>query len=150
MNADYELVSSWAVRCSRDELWDVLERLLDSSDPMVWWPSLQVMGYDGRTLAVRVRSGLGYTLAFTMDDLEARRPDALTFSATGDLRGTGSVTFRDVGANGCAMHIVWRVAADRRWMRWTGWLLRPVFVAGHRLVMRRGEGHLNRWIADHG
>lgn len=147
MNTEYELVSSWAVACSRTELWDVLDHLLDTDDPMVWWPSVDVTGYDGRSMTLRARSGFGYALTFTLHDLDAERPDLLTFSATGDLRGTGRVTFRDVGAGGCAMDIVWRVDADRPWMRRTGWLLRPVFVAGHRLVMRKGERQLNGWIA---
>jgi hypothetical protein len=45
------------------------------------------------------------------------------------------------------MDIDWRVATDRRWMRWTGWLLRPVFVAGHHLIMRQGEKNLNAWLS---
>jgi hypothetical protein len=31
-------------------------------------------------------------------------------------------------------------------MRWTAWVLRPVFVAGHHIVMRQGEKHLNEWL----
>lgn len=150
MASDFAFVSTWSVACSRDELWDVLEQLLATSDPMIWWPSLDVTGYDGRTMSVRARSGLGYALDFVMDDLETHRPDALTFSATGDLRGTGVVTIRELGADACAMDIDWRVAADRGWIRRSAWLLRPVFVAGHHLVMRRGEKHFNRWLAARG
>lgn len=149
MNADYELVSTWSIACSRDELWDVLDDLLGTDDPMAWWPSVDVLTYDGRSMALRTRSGLGYALHFTLHDLQARKPEVLTFSATGDLRGTGLVTFREAGPDRSAMHIVWRVAADRSWMRWTGWLLRPVFVAAHQLVMRKGERQLGRWIATH-
>lgn len=150
MNADYELVSRWTVACSRDELWDALDQLLETADPMIWWPSLEVVSYDGDSMAVRTRSGLGYTLRFTLHDLEARRPESMTFSATGDLRGTGQVLFAGSGTGASVMNIAWRVATDRPWMRWTGWLLRPVFVAAHRLVMRQGERQLNRWLADRG
>ncbi len=147
MNAAYALRSRWTVACSREELWDVLELLLATDDPMVWWPSVQVADYDGDAMHVRARSGLGYTLTFTLADLDVRRPDSLTFSSAGDLRGAGSATVARLGPSTCRMDIVWNVAAGRRWMRLTGWLLRPVFVAGHHLVMRRGQRHLNAWIA---
>jgi hypothetical protein len=57
------------------------------------------------------------------------------------------VTFVD-GEDGSSsyMDIDWRVATDRHWMRWTGWLLRPVFVAGHHMIMRQGEKNLNAWL----
>lgn len=147
MTADYVFESRWQVARSRDSLWDALDHLLDTDDPMVWWPSVQVQRYDGSTMTVRAASAFGYSLTFELADLQAHRPDRLTFSATGDLRGSGVVTFAESGPASCAMTIDWRVAADRRWMRWTGWLLRPVFVAGHWLIMRQGEKKLNAWLA---
>lgn len=147
MSSDYALVSDWTVACSRDELWAVLDDLLQSSDPMAWWPAVHVTDYDQSSMGVRVSSGLGYALTFTMRDLDARPPSSLTFSADGDLRGAGSVVFHELGADAARMEIVWKVSTGRPWMRWSSWLLRPVFVAGHRIVMRRGERQLNAWIA---
>lgn len=147
MTARYVFVSRWTIARSRDSLWDVLDDLLATDDPMVWWPSVTVQRYDGSAMTVRAASAFGYSLTFELADLEARRPDRLTFAATGDLRGHGVVTFVDQGCDGCEMEIDWRVEADRRWMRWTGWLLRSLFVAGHALIMRQGEKNLNRWLA---
>lgn len=147
MTADYVFVSRWNIARSRESLWDTLDDLLATDDPMVWWPSVHVQGYDGSTMTVRAASVFGYSLTFDLADLEARRPDRLTFSATGDLRGRGVVTFAESSDDTCSMMIDWRVAADRRWMRRTEWLLRPVFVAGHGLIMRQGEKRLNSWLA---
>jgi hypothetical protein len=146
MNSDYVLVSRWRVDRSRESLWDVLEALLATSDPLPWWPSVQVTAYDGDNLDVRAASGLGYAVTFRLANLESQRPDRLTFTSEGDLRGTGEVRFVELGAQTSAMDIDWRVATDRRWMRMTAWILRPVFVAGHHIVMRQGEKHLNKWL----
>lgn len=147
MTADYAFVSRWTVARSRESLWDVLELLLETDDPMVWWPAVQVRSYDGQTMTVRAASAFGYALTFSMTDLDARRPDRLTFAASGDLRGAGVVTFSDSQTDSCVMDIDWQVTTDRGWMRRTSWLLRPLFTVGHLLIMRQGQRHLNAWLA---
>jgi hypothetical protein len=146
MSADYQLVSRWTVPLTREDLWDVLNALLATPDPMVWWPAVQVSDYDGRRMRVQVDSPFLYSLSFALDDLATRRPDALSFTANGDLRGRGTVRFDD-GAGGTSMLIDWRVDTRQRWMRWTSWALRPLFVLGHRRVMRQGERQFTAWLA---
>ena len=149
MNSDYVFHSRWQVPLNRDALWDRVELLLSGDDPMIWWKSVEVTHYDGHNLGLRAASRFGYRLTFQLKDLEQSRPSRLTFSSEGDLRGSGEVTFVEGGDGGsCAMEIGWRVAADRRWMRLSGWLLRPVFVAGHHLIMRQGEKNLHAWLAQ--
>jgi hypothetical protein len=146
MNSEYVLVSRWRVGRGREALWDVLEALLDTPDPLPWWPSVQVTAYDGDNLDLRAASGLGYAVTFRLANLESRRPDRLAFTSEGDLRGRGEITFVELTDDTSEMDIDWRVATDRRWMRWTAWILRPVFVTGHHIVMRQGEKHLNEWL----
>lgn len=148
MNSRYEFHSRWQLVVKRESLWDELEALLASDDPMVWWAPVEVLAYDGRNLSLRAASRFGYRLAFRLTNLQLSRPERLTFDSVGDLRGDGVVTCTD-GSDGrsSAMDIDWRVATERRWMRWTGWLLRPLFVAGHHMIMRQGEKSLNRWLA---
>lgn len=146
MNSDYVLVSRWRVHRDRESLWDVLEALLETSDPLPWWPSVQVTAYDGDNLDLRAASGLGYSVTFRLANLQSSRPERLSFTSEGDLRGSGEVRFLELTADSSEMDIDWRVATDRRWMRWTAWILRPVFVVGHHIVMRQGEKHLNAWL----
>lgn len=148
MNSEYAFGSRWLVERSRDSLWDALEALLASEDPMPWWPSVQVTAYDGSSLDLRATSRLGYALTFRLHDLETVRPTQLTFASAGELHGSGTVTFDDLGRHSSAMNIDWRVSTDKPWMRRTSWLLRPMFVLGHHLVMRQGEKHLNAWLRD--
>lgn len=142
----FDLVSRWSLPAARDVVWDAVDELLASDDPLAWWPSLRVDDYDGSVVRVQVRSAFGYRLRFTLTDLQASPPHALTFAATGDLRGRGRATFTDAGPRRCEVLIEWNVDTRRRWMRRTGWLLRPVFVAGHHLVMRQGRRHLTAWL----
>ncbi len=148
MNSRYEFHSRWRVVCGREVLWDELEKLLVSADPMAWWGSVETTHYDGQNLTVRAASHFGYRLTFQLNDLRLDRPAQLTFDSAGDLRGSGHVAFVEVDGESSVMNIDWRVFADRGWMRWSGWLLRPVFVIGHHLIMRQGEKHLNRWVAS--
>lgn len=145
MKSDYVLVSRWTVPMSRARLWEVIDELLASDDPFVWWPAVHVSGYDGSSANVRASSAFGYALTFTLSDLQTHRPHTLTFAATGDLRGSGVVSFVDAGDGSCLIDIDWRVVTEPGWMRCTGWLLRPVFVAGHHIVMRQGQRHFAAW-----
>ena len=88
MNSDYVFHSRWHIRCSREALWDALEALLASDDPMAWWGSVEVTHYDGHDLAVRAASHFGYRLTFQLTHLELERPTQLTFDSEGDLRGS--------------------------------------------------------------
>jgi hypothetical protein len=146
MNSEYEFRSRWLIDRSRESLWDALEVLLASDDPMPWWPSVQVTAYDRNSLDLRASSRFGYALTFRLSDLRTVRPTQLTFESAGELQGAGAVTFDDLGPRDSAMNIDWRVSTGKAWMRRTSWLLRPVFVLGHHLVMHQGEKHLNAWL----
>lgn len=143
----YELHSRWELGLSRDDVWDGLEELLASDDPMSWWPSVHVEDRTDGDLNVRASSHLGYGLRFRIHDLQTDRPNSLTIASDGDLRGHGVLTFAEVSTHGSAIDVQWNVSVDRAWMKATSWLLRPVFALGHHLVMAQGEKRLNQWLA---
>jgi hypothetical protein len=143
----YRMTSRWDIRTSREALWDVFDELLDSPDPMPWWSAVKVVSNDGISMSLKARSPIGYTLRFRVHDLVASKPDTLTYASDGDLRGSGSTTFRSVSADACALDFAWAVSVDRAWMRATSLVLRPLFVLGHNAVMAQGEKRLNAWLA---
>ena len=143
----YEMTSRWEINASREHMWGVFDELLANSDPMPWWTSLQVLSNDGTTMVLKAHSPIGYALRFRVHDLVATKPDTLTYASDGDLRGSGSTTFRSVSANACTLDFRWNVSLDRAWMRASSLVLRPVFVLGHDLVMAQGEKNLNAWLA---
>ena len=142
----YVLVSVWRVASPLDDVWAVFEGLVDEPDPFVWWPDLEVTHRDVDVLHVVTRSHLGYRLRFRLHSLRAEPPHTITVAATGDLSGSGRIVLAADPAGGTRVHIDWTVTAHRTWMRWTRPLLRPVFVASHRFVMRRGERALRTWL----
>ena len=112
MNSNYAFHSRWNVAVAREVLWDALEDLLASDDPMAWWGSVEVTDYDGHNLAVRAASHFGYRLTFRLTDLEQSRPQRLTFGSGGDLKGSGLVSFVDLGPE--CVGDGHRLAGDRR------------------------------------
>lgn len=146
----YEMHSRWRVAMGREELWDIVEAQLDSADPMPWWQSLKVISNEDGILQVKARSSIGYTLRFRIHDLVTERPERLSYASDGDLRGTGMTSFRMIDRDTCALDFEWNVSVDRSWMRRTSWVLRPLFVLGHHLVMAQGERSFNRWLARRG
>jgi len=142
--------SRWEITASRKELWEVFEELLDSPDPLPWWSALEVVSNDGTEMNLKARSPIGYSLRFRVHDLVVQMPDTLTYASDGDLRGSGSTTFRYVTPDSCALDFRWNVSVDRAWMRGTSLVLRPLFVMGHDLVMAQGEKNLNEWLATRG
>ena len=113
---------------------------------MIWWPSVQVTESVPGKVTLRTRSRFGYHLDFWLTDLVLDEPDQMRFAADGDLAGRGLVTFTSARPLSTAMLIDWQVSTVRPWMRRSSWLLRPVFLLGHRLVMREGERRFAAWV----
>lgn len=142
----YVLVSVWRLGAPLAEVWSVFERLVDAPDPFVWWPDLEVESRSDDVLHVVTRSHLGYRLRFRLHGLRTEPPHTIMVESAGDLNGTGRIALTADAAGGTRVHIDWTVTANRRWMRWTRPVLRPLFVASHRYVMRRGERALRAWL----
>lgn len=143
----YEMHSRWQVDLSRDDMWDMVEQHLTSTNPMPWWDLLQTVSNSGDELHLKARSPVGYTLRFRIHDLVTDRPNLLKYASDGDLRGRGTTTFHAIDESSCRLDFTWNVDIGRPWMRATSAAMRPLFVLGHNLVMAQGERNLNRWIA---
>src|SRR5690606_37481232 len=91
-------------------------------------------------------SGLGYQLRFAVNELKLDRPSTMRFDVDGDVAGTGVLSFVPTGPRETTVVIDWNVRLTRRWMQRCDPVLRPVFVTAHRVVMRRGERRLQRWL----
>ncbi|MCK5890869.1 MAG: hypothetical protein P1U38_00125 [Aeromicrobium sp.] len=143
----YVLVSVWRVGAPLADVWSVFEQLVDAPDPFAWWPDLEVRSRSEDALHVVTRSRLGYRLRFRLHALRTEPPHTITVESTGDLNGAGRIVLTSDPGGGTRVHIDWTVTVNRPWMRWTRPVLRPVFVASHRYVMRRGERALRAWVA---
>lgn len=146
----YHFRNRWSVEQEREDLWDALEELLASDDPMPWWRSVRVVDHRGDELDLVASSVLGYRLAFTVHDLQLVRPTSIRLRSRGDLEGHAVLTFTPAGNAATHVDIEWNVAATRRWMQRLDPVLRPAFVLAHGVIMRTGQRRLNRWLAVRG
>ncbi len=65
----------------------------------------------------------------------------------GDLEGTGTWRLHEF-EGGTAVSYDWRVRAGKPLIRRFSPVVKPLFRANHNWVMRRGEGALQRWLAN--
>lgn len=102
------------------------------------------MSDDGLRCNLVVQSPLGYRLRFTLRLVEKHAPRGAGFSATGDLRGIGTVRMKPEGEH-TIVSIMWCVVTRRRLLS----KLRPATVWAHTAVMAAGQKGLNRICGGH-
>ena len=94
----------------------------------------------GSMYRIQVGGFLPYTLTIENEVTHIDRPNLIRFDAYGDLQGKGVWFFRGV-ENGTEVTFDWRVAANKRIIRWFSFLLKPLFRANHHYcVIKVKEG----------
>ena len=146
----YAFVSEWEADASAAQCWALLERALRPG-PVPWWPAVRVDAVPeplapGGNIALTVRSPVGYRLHVGLTLTAVSPPRALAATSGGDLVGRGSLDIAD-RPGGARLTWTWQVEVRRPWMRRASPVLRPVFEAAHRTVMRRGERGFARLLA---
>ena len=132
---------------SRERLWRLFDDLLVSDDPFIWWPGMDSRRGDDDDILVVAGSPVGYRLRFRLHDLVESPMDEVVLRSDGDLDGQAIMRFTPVDDTSCSLDVEWHVTVTPRWMRATGFALRPVFVRAHDLAMRRGEAGLAAWLS---
>lgn len=84
-----------------------------------------------------------YTLDWESCAIEVARPHRLAIRATGDFIGRGIWTIQQAGSFVDAA-IDWKMTANKHLLRYSSFLLRPVFEANHRWAMQRGREGLEQ------
>jgi hypothetical protein len=141
----------WRIPVSQERCWAEIDAFLRPGAG-AWWPGLRVESAprelaSGGTVVLVVRSPVGYRLRAQLVLTTVTPPAALVAESAGDLRGSGAVALQAV-AGGTELRFQWEVDVRRRWMRVGSAVLRPVFVAAHNTVMRRGERAFRKRVSD--
>jgi hypothetical protein len=141
--AEYAFLTTWRVRATAEEVFDVL------ADPLAltrWWPSVYLdvkelkpgaSDSSGRVIGLYTKGWLPYTLRWNFTVTESTRPRGFKLTAHGDFEGTGVWTIRQVGEYVDATYD-WRISAEKPLLRYGTLVLRPIFAANHRWAMARG------------
>lgn len=141
-SAPFHFENTWRVDASPTQVWSVLS---DVDSWPQWWPGLPVaVPVDDRIVPgsradIQVESPIGVTLSFGIELQDTGPPRFVSFSATGDLRGTGVWSLEQMGPI-TTISSVWCVTTSRLSIR----MLRPVATWMHSRVMRAGHRGLAR------
>jgi hypothetical protein len=92
----------------------------------------------GAKYSITIGGFLPYTLTVENEVTHVDRPNLIRFDAFGDLHGKGTWLFRQVN-NGTEITFDWRVAANKKLIRWFSFLLKPLFKANHHYCMVKAK-----------
>ena len=98
---------------------------------------------DLQALELHTRGWLPYTMRWQATTIEIAKPIRLSFETTGNFAGLGIWTLWQHGPV-TLVRFNWKFRADKAFMRWFWWILRPLLSADHRWAMARGEEALRR------
>lgn len=148
----FELVSHWSLPAALPAVWQALVRV---DEWPRWWPQVRAVetlaagGADGLGAVRRIRwsTALPYELDIVVEVTEVLRHRRLRGLARGTLAGEG-IWLLDEADGRTHVTYVWRVALQRRWMRWASLLLAPLFAWSHRRVMEAGARGLARHLGS--
>lgn len=157
MKDRFVLISRWRLDCDIEQAW---QRILAIRQWPEWWPQAHRVVVDdtapsaacsdspcaGDTAHIEWKTPLGYPLRLRVTTTRAVPPFELEGKADGDLRGHGLWLLEPQGSNGVQVTYRWDVHLNRRWMRVSAPLLRPVFAWNHFTVMRAGAEGMARAI----
>jgi hypothetical protein len=94
----------------------------------------------GSKYKITVGGFLPYTLTIENEVTHIDKPNLIRFDALGDLKGKGTWSFRPV-EDGTEITFDWRVAANKKVIRWFSFFLKPLFRANHHYcVVKAREG----------
>lgn len=141
--SDYQFLSIWKVRATREEVYNILE---DVAALPEWWPSVYLdikvrekgqPGGVGKIVELYTKGWLPYTLQWTFTVTATKFPEGFSLRAVGDFIGNGVWEFRQDG-DYCIATYDWRISAEKPLLKKLTWLMRSIFSANHEWAMRKG------------
>jgi len=147
----YYFVSNWSITAPLEHAADTIA---DYRHWTTWWRGLEsatVLHAEpsvGAQVACIWKSATGYRLHSTVTITAYRHNQYIAFDSTGDLVGSGEWHFEPIDDSHTGMRIVWNVHSEKWWMNAFAWLLRPLFVKNHDLLMAAGERGLNDFLQN--
>lgn len=144
---EYHFITRWRVEGDAAEVYKIL------SDPLGyarWWKGVHLRTRElkpgdeqgiNRLIHLEMRGWLPYTLKWQLRSTEANKPYRFVAESTGDFVGRGTWTFRQEGP--CVnINFDWDIQANKPFLRYFSFLLKPLFVANHNWVMKKWEESL--------
>lgn len=142
----YSFRSTWTVDLPPESAYSLLREI---GEYYKWWPEIKEMRQiDERRIDIRARALLPYDLWFVGEPNEYPEECALELKMTGDLEGFSRFTIEADGS-GSRLLFEEQVEANKPLLRRLALIARPLFVANHWLMMRRGQAGLRTFAAGY-
>jgi hypothetical protein len=143
---DYRFRSLWSVRATTSRVFDAL---VDLANYPAWWPDIRtVTRLDDDTAEVVCRSILPYVLTFRLHRAEENPAQGrMRVDMTGDLVGYVQGVVAEHRTAGALLAISQRVVVTKPLLRMFAPVARPLFLANHALMMRRGQRGFRAYLA---
>jgi Polyketide cyclase / dehydrase and lipid transport len=149
--AAYHFDTHWRFQAPLDAVW---KALMNIEGYPQWWPCFReckkldpgptVVG--SRFLRV-VHGRLPYTMRTVMTITQIDAPRAMAYSSTGDLVGTGAMTFSQDG-EWTDVQLPWDTQTTSFWMNLLAPLLRGLYRRNHDWVLAQGQIGLAQWLKE--
>ncbi|HEX2053125.1 MAG TPA: SRPBCC family protein [Actinomycetota bacterium] len=140
----YRFHSEWSVPAGFERTYEVLRNLPTYA---AWWPEVKsVIPISEDQAVVLIMGLLPYSLEFLMDR-QVDDPEAGILKARmrGDLEGFSSWRV-ERSDGGCRLVYDQEVEVAKKLLRKLAPVARPLFIANHALMMRRGESGLRKYL----
>jgi uncharacterized protein YndB with AHSA1/START domain len=144
MTYTYHFVTSWRVKASPEEVYDIINQPLEYPR---WWPSVYLDCREtlqgaangaGHCVQFHTKGWLPYTLEWEARTTESVPSQRIAFGAFGDFDAHGAWTFTQDGAF-TDITFDWNLEPGKPLLRYLTPVMRPVFEANHRWAMQQGE-----------
>ena len=144
---EYHFITHWRIEGDITEVYEVLHDPLSYPD---WWKGPYLRATElksgeeqgvNQIVGFEMRGWLPYTLRWQLRCTEAQKPHGFASESSGDFVGRGVWTFKQ---DGLWVDVIfdWKVRAEKPFLRYFSFLLKPLFVANHNWVMKKWKESL--------
>jgi Polyketide cyclase / dehydrase and lipid transport len=143
---EYRFRNVWSIEVAAAR---VFRAVIDLGNYPRWWPDVRsVREVDGDTAEFTCRALLPYALVFRLHrDVQDENAGHMRVDMTGDLEGyvQGIIAAEDHGR--ASLEISQEVVVHKKLLRRLAPIARPLFLANHAAMMRRGHRGLRAYLA---
>jgi hypothetical protein len=140
----YHFITEWRIISDCQTIYDLLG---DAQALKRWWPavyldvSVRKDGDEngiGKLVDLYTKGWLPYTLRWSFEVTESKKPNGFAIKAFGDLEGKGIWTFIQDGEY-CRIIYDWNILGEKPLFKYFSFMLKPIFARNHYWAMKKGE-----------
>ncbi|MCX6208758.1 MAG: SRPBCC family protein [Bacteroidetes bacterium] len=148
MAKSYSFITYWEINAPIEKVWALI---YNSTEWANWWRGVVDVselekGNENGIDSIRRytwKSKLPYKLSFDMRLTEFEYCKKLSGTAFGELEGNGTWMFKEKDGVTIVTYY-WNIVTNKTWMNSLAFLLKPIFIYNHNVLMRWGKQGLEQ------